>query len=209
MKRTLFFGSLFVVSIMGSPRLCAQEPTKTKEQLERVPYEYLVDEINSLSRLLFQLAAERYAATSNRSENWIFTVHEGRTVRKFSDGRFVLVSLPLFQPTDTIAVRRYAAHYNAFNIQFADRLAKAGNYKKARELYELVRHFDPTGVDFTRDQLDKKLAYLRKLENREDTTKNLKELLALSEEIGPLVDFTMIDKLAPTTVTNLTSIRLP
>jgi hypothetical protein len=173
------------------------------------PKDHLFAEIASLSGFLYELAAERYAAHSNRNETWFLTVHQGRNLRKWTDGRFTLLSLPALDKRDRIAKCRYAAQYNAFNLQAADRLVKAGKYAEAEELYCLVLYFDRCGDDIMREQTNTKLTVLEKLKKGEDRESNLKRFEELCDELAPLVDFSQVEKLAPTVVTNIMTVRLP
>jgi hypothetical protein len=200
-------GILGFVFLVGAARSALGQDQKSPPA--SAPKDYLLAEISSLSGLLYELAAERFAANSNRNETWILTVHHGTMIRRFNDGKFTLLSLPIRQPTDRIAMCRYTAQYNAFNLQAADRLVKAGKYKEAEEIYRLVLHFERCGDEIMKEQVEKKLAFVDKLKKGDHPDLNLRTFMELCDELGTLVDFTQVEKLSPTIVTNILSVRLP
>lgn len=176
-------------------------------QSGRVPYDRLLDEVNSLSGFLWELAAERYSAVSKRGEVWILTVHDGWNIRKFKDKKYTVVSLPAVQPINKIGLCRYAAQYNALNEQAADQMVKNGRYKDARELYQLVLRFHCPD-EAPKEQVEQKLSILDKLEKGQNVEANLKEFGELTLELGSLLDLSGIDRIQPKEVTNLLNLRL-
>src|SRR5437016_10694741 len=73
-KKRSIMKKLAVVATWGSILLVALgfltlgEERKSPAASGQAPTEYLLDEINSLSRALFQLAAERYSVHSDKNE---------------------------------------------------------------------------------------------------------------------------------------------
>lgn len=202
MRKTLLL-MLFLCARRGEG---ADPPVTNAVGVVDVPRQ-AVNEINSLNRLLYALAAERYAANSNRNQTWIMTVHEGGWLGKFTDGRYTVVSLPTLEPSDRIAVCRYAGQYNAFNLQSADAKAQAGKYHEARELYELTLRFDPCGGPL-REEMEQKLACLRRLEKGEEPDKNLKRLRELHVDYTTGLDLVRIETAPVRVVRDLKELQL-
>ena len=166
----------------------------------------MVDQINSMAGLLYELAAERYAANTNRNQKWILTTHDGMEILKFTDKKHTVVSLPAFLPNDAIALSLYAAHYNALSERAADLKAKAGNYDEPIELYRLLLHFDRSD---TKERRKKKLALLQKLKRGEDVETTTRQFMELSDDLGTLINFHQLERITPAVVTNLLEVRLP
>ena len=164
------------------------------------------DEIIGLSRVIYELAAERFAANTNGNQKWVLTSHPGRMIRRYTDRKYTVVSLPIVEPRDEIAIRRYCTHYNAFSERAADLKVEAGHYSEARELFQLLHHFDRGD---RKDDYGRKLKLLDKLEKKEDAELNLKQFMELSRDLVLGIDFSQIDKVNPTVVTNLLDVRLP
>ena len=164
------------------------------------------DEINARSRLLYELAAERYSVNTKSNKKWVLTMHHGRKIRRYTDGNYTVVSLPIFEPGDEPALCNYCTHYNSLAARAADLKAQAGEYTEAKRFYKLLVHFDCG--DLKKDY-ERKLTYLDKLERKEDVEVNLKKFMELSIPLGLTVDFSEIEKIQPIAVTNLLEIKLP
>ena len=208
MRRSLFIlaAAAFVYGSAAEEKSKSGTDFSTSEERR-----HLITEVNSLSRLLFELAAERYVVNSNRSDVCIITMHNGRTIRKYNDGTYTIISLPVVEPSDRIALCRYAEQYNCFSVYSADLNTTKGNYREAIVLYRLLLHFDNCRGLF-RERLETRLSLAEKLNRGEDLESNLrkfKELIELDKEPSPRTDYSRIDKLKPTIVTNLLQIRLP
>lgn len=175
---------------------------------ENVRKEQLVEAINSFSRLLADLAAERYSSSSN--ESVILTLHEGKLIEKYTDGKYTIVSLPIFQSSDRTALCVYVENYNAFHLATADKAVGVGRYSEAKELYEVLLHFTRCS-DLTKEILEKRLPLLKKLEVGEENENNLKKFRELNQFYGTpprRIDFSQIEKRA-TVVKNVLDIRQP
>ena len=205
MKLKLFLLALTALTL--STR--SQEPDQAAGGIITIARETaikLLDDVSSYGGLSFQLAAERYAANTNKNEKWILTVHNGRRIQKFTDKNYIVVSLPVIEPRDKLALCQYATSYNAFSERACDLMVKAGKYKEPKELYRLLIHFD-CGV--LKERYEQKLDYVGKLERKEDVEENLKKFMELSNDLFTRVDFSQMEKATPTVVTNLLELRLP
>jgi hypothetical protein len=170
----------------------------------------LIDYVNALSRLQFALAAERYAANTNRNETWILTVHEGDSIRMHSDKKYTVLSLPITRSLDRAALCQYVEQYNSGNLHAADHMVKDGKFREAAELYRLLLHFDRCGGLY-REMLEKRLPLLERLERGEDVEVNRKAFTEFAKFYGvpPFSYFTEIEKTKPLVVTNLLEVRSP
>jgi hypothetical protein len=165
----------------------------------------LVEQINSLSGLVFQLAAERYMSNTNRGESWILTVHSGTNVLKYEDAHHILVSLPALTPRDKIGLCQYASAYNSLVECEMDNLVKRGVFEKPLETFQELVQFDRCGE---RSRLAEKLRLVRKLakENSEET---MKQFSQLSNEMFVRFDYSQLRTAKPQSVKSLKSLSLP
>jgi hypothetical protein len=138
--------------------------------------------INSLARVLYELAGERYAANSKNNQTWILAVHSGASVRKYSDTNFIILSFPVINPEDQAGLCVYTHQYNSLNIQRADLEVKAGRYSWARAVYETILRFESCHDGFKKE-IERRLHYLERLERGQDTDTNLKEFMALYDDL--------------------------
>jgi hypothetical protein len=164
------------------------------------------NEIMQFLDLLANLAAERYAAHSNRNETWVLTVHDGISVRKYTDGRYTVLSLPVSKADARGAICGYVNQYNSFNLKAADNLIVLGKYSEAMQLCRLIEHFGCRG-SHANEEAKKRVVYLTALEEGKDRTAILNELRALYVDYRSPNDFARIDQSMPITVTNLLDIK--
>jgi hypothetical protein len=199
---------VLIVSVAaGATHLRAPQKTDAEQQTDLLRKLKYLEEVNqSLSVMLFELAAERYAQSTNK---WrIFTAHRGGTVRQFTDGKYTVISLPFRERSDEIAVCRYAGLYNSFTQDSADLLVtKAGNYKEAEEVFRLLLHFSRDGIG--NEGLASRLKLLEKLQKAEDRHATLAEFGKLYIGVGAHWNLADIDRAKPTLVTNLSEVHLP
>jgi hypothetical protein len=169
----------------------------------------LLDQINAFGSLTYELAAEKHAVNSNHHEIWIITFHKGGSARKYSDGRFTLLSLPVLAEKEKSAICLFATHYNSFNLAVSDELVTAGNYKDARDLLRLTRHFDRCGDASLSDMVERKLSHLEKLMRGDEPDKNLKDFLELKEEHGTTFELGIPGKVPIVKTNDLFGVCLP
>lgn len=175
---------------------------------ERVDVQTLLKEANSLGSVLFQLAAERFAANERKQQSWILALHDGSTsldVIKYRDDKTTVVALPVLDPNDEYALRRYVDNYNRFNIKAADLKVKAGQYQEARRIYRLLLHFDPHS-SFTND-VRRRLECLKGAETRTKPSDALPGLMQSFSDMAPGF-LTHIEDSKAVFVTNLFHVNL-
>lgn len=207
-KKSVLISVVGTILLIGLSVSTSDETAAFRETDDGLLRTQLINEVNSLSRLLYELAAERYWATSNQNETLILTFHEGRSLMKYTDGKYTVASFPMVQETDRISLSRYTAQYNVFNVRDADLKVEAAKYEQARELYRLVAHFtqdDP----LLKDRIEKKLLLVDRLEHGKDFDKTLQQFRELSENLGTPMHLFQVETLPPTIVTNLLTIQLP
>src|SRR4051812_10282638 len=126
--------------------------------------------INSLHRLISDLAAEKFNENSARNETWIFTVHDGNGLRKYMDDKkYTLISLPARDKADYWAMMVYSGHYNSLILQSTDLIVKTGNYATAKQVYQLLLRFackEKGGLP--KEPIERRLALLAQLESGKD-----------------------------------------
>lgn len=151
---------------------------------------------------LFHLAGERFAAHEQRGETWIFSTHAPTyPLRKFTDGRFTVVSVPTNGYTGA-GFELYAAHYNDFVLHKADLLALGGQYEDALVVYQLVLQYDSAGV--AAPYLRKRIALIEQLtrgHNQKASKKALEELIGNGEPVPS--EFQQVETMRALRVTNL------
>lgn len=184
------------------PDVQAVDQNVTKEQLITV--------VNACNRLLSDLAVER---SLNFGSNVItvFTSHEGNSIKKYTDGKFMIISLPLIQPSDRAALCVYIENCNALHWRNIDKAVNAGRHAEARKICEVLLHFESCG-GAVRDVLEKLLKVIKNLEEGQNVNENLKKYLELKEYYGvPMqrIDFAQVEKKQVTIVKNVLDVRLP
>src|SRR5881409_2520457 len=90
---------------------------KSPVQKGAVPQKELLEYVSGLNSVLASLAAERYAINCEKREIWVFTIHQGSQIRKYSDKTYTVVSLPVVQEGHRGAFCQYASAYNGFNLR--------------------------------------------------------------------------------------------
>lgn len=207
MKRTVFSSSIILCALLTAIGVRSEDPL-LKPLLANSPVEkHLLDENQSLSRVLAELAAERYSFHSNRNEVWIFTIHQGSKPRKYTDKKYTVVSLPLDNLTHESALTRYVDLYNRHNEKAADALVKAGNYSEAREIFGLLLHYNRSGVG--KAELIRRLTLLDKLDKGEEMQDNLRKFMDLFVDSAAHLGFADIETIPPIVVTNLLLPHIP
>jgi hypothetical protein len=158
---------------------------------------------------LFFLAGDKFIENKKHGERWIFTAHEWldeEKVKRYSDGEFIVVSIPNILPVAD-GLCRYISAYNTWDLHEADVDAAKGNYVRARKWYNLLLHFDACGV--FEDELKLRLALLDKIDkeqNREAAKAEIQKL-ANSNEV-PSIVFSGINTEPVEKVPNLLGIGL-
>jgi hypothetical protein len=206
MKKTILQCLLvwFMCCAYGSSPLSAQTVTNTQDMIH-LPAP-VVDLINAQNRLLIDLACERFVANSNRHEVWILTVHEGNEIEIYTDKKYKVLSLPIANPTDRQVLCGYANSYNSRDLELADSKVRTRDYKDAREMYNLLLHFQYWS-DAWNSKIQKRLACLGELEKGNDTETAMKRFAELAGESGTFTNLPDVDKKVPTVVKNLLDIH--
>jgi hypothetical protein len=159
-------------------------------------------ELEAAYDLLADLAFERFCSNSNRNEVWILAVHRGEGVRSFTDGRFIMLSLPFSKPETQGAVCGYVNQYNSLNLKHADQLAEKGHYAEARDICRLVEHFACRG-SLVADLARQRLRLLERLIAGDKSGTPAKELRALFVDFRSRHDLSAIQRQQAIAVTNL------
>jgi len=196
---------LFIVTVICScvHPLHAQSDSSNSPAWTSREVQAAIDLINGQNRLLIELASERYSANSNRNEIWILTAHDGDSIRKYTDKKHIVLSLPIVTKEDRIPVRGYAHCYNSMNLRDADFKVKAGKFREAKEVCELVLHFSFWEDESWKDSMKKRLNLLEKLQKGEDRDENLKKYLQETREYGSFSNLSEVDKTPAEVVPNL------
>jgi len=147
------------------------------------------------------LAQERFLSNSNRQSVLVFGVHYGKKVRKFTDQKYTVVSLPAESEEERGIVGGYVDQYNYFNLGLVDSLGEQGKYSEARLLCQLIKHFCCPGYVY--DEADKRLPYLERLANGDDVYLNRAALSNLRVRCGSRHDYSFINAGPAEVVTNL------
>ena len=166
------------------------------------------EDLNSLNSILFELAAEKHAIHSSRGEKMILTLHEGRGVRKFTDGKWTVLSLPIAETQAEVGLCCYVRQYNSFVENQGDEMVREKRYQEAAELYRLLVHFDRCG-GLWRETLEKKLGLLLKISDNTDVENNQAEFEALCLRTASHMNLARSHMMAPTVVSNLFEVNLP
>jgi len=104
------------------------------------------NEASTYAFALHHLASERFAENLNRGEVWIISLTEtvGSEVRKFSDGKFTVVLIPV-RPFEREGICLYAGHYHDRNLALAARWCREGKLTEARTLFRLMLKYSCEG----------------------------------------------------------------
>jgi hypothetical protein len=154
--------------------------------------------VDASGRLLANLAGERYHAWTNSNSNLILvlTVHRGGRIQKWSDGRYLVVSLPAIVEGDYGILRAYADTFNGFETEAMNKAVRQGRYGRVAEFYRVLLHFRPPDEeDFATALFKRRLELLEKLAAGQNVETNLREFweAGKTEDGGqPLVDFSGI-----------------
>jgi hypothetical protein len=173
------------------------------------PEATVLTENTSLSAVLFDLAAANWEKDTKDGQLKILTLHDWsdeQEILKFTDTRYMVISIPILSDGDLLGFCRYAASYNAFTMKAADEKVKAGNYKQARQIYELLKHFDC--CDVLKARLDPRLECLTRLEKGENVVDNLERFSKLFDNLGSLTGLSKADQIPPKLVTNLLDVAV-
>ena len=160
------------------------------------------EELAGLIELLADLAGERYAANSAKNEKWILTVHDGNRVRKYSDNKYMVLSLPVSKPQSRGAICTYVNQYNSLALREADELALAGKYVAARDYCQLLAHFGCSG-SLVNQEAAKRLPILDGLISGNETRDALQDIQRFFTAYQSPHDFSRITRSPPQIVTNL------
>jgi hypothetical protein len=182
-------------------------PSEPSKQVQTVPLtnaiavaESLVRTQEDLSECIAELAAAMHSSNTKSNKKWVLTAHNGRTSRSYTDGDYTIISLPLFKGTNDYAIRLYCSYYNGFTERTADSWVEAGEYKKARKLYQLLQHFTPWAGEGI---YVPKIALLDKLEKGDNVQANTQKYLAFALETPVKMILSGIENIPPMMVTNL------
>ena len=158
--------------------------------------------ITALLNVLGNLAAERHSAHHKRNETWILAVHEGNDVRKFTDGKYTLLSLPVLELPERAATYAYVNAYNRYNLQDADSLVLSGNYQEARQIFRLVERFGGSNASIT-TLARSGLSLLTRIESGREPESARAELMGRVSEVQSRHDYSVAESLQPHMVKNL------
>jgi hypothetical protein len=154
--------------------------------------------------VLFMLAGERHEALKAQRQQWIFTTHDwsdDKKVLKYTDGKFVVVSIPNIFPNFE-GYCKFIQAYNSFNLHEADVLAAQGDYKSASLWYRLLLHFDV--CNSLQQQVTQRLKLLEQIElNTKDAPAAKEEIKKMSSQIPMKSIFTDVASTPATHVTDL------
>lgn len=168
-----------------------------------------VGHLSSLNGMLFELAAERHAVHSKESRIWVFTFHrESSEVEKYSDGKFVVVSLPAEIQENEVGLCTYVRQYNSLTQCTVDAMARRGKFKEALAYYDILLHFDRCGGG-AREQALKKRDCLAKIFRNENPEENQRKYFELCIPVAGHLNLSEIQTKKPTTVTNLLTLEIP
>jgi hypothetical protein len=162
---------------------------------------------NSFESILSTLAGERYTLAARRGRPPILSAHqwtENQSVLKYTDHDYTLVSVPVLVE-DWSGMCEFFNRYNVYHVRDADQKVRAGNYPKARKMYEVLMHADSCGG--LRKDILERLKLLTQLERGEARETN--KVFSEYENLGTIPDLAQIDGLKAIVVTNLLTIQLP
>jgi hypothetical protein len=171
----------------------------------------LIAGMNADEAALYFLAVERFHVHESRGEIWVLRVHEGLpfeedSLQKYSNGKFVVASLPTEDNVESAGIRLYAAQYNALTVEKADTLALDGSLQQALKIYNLVRRFDNcmVGVD---NAVGPRIDLIKQILNGGDKQALREKLAKMRQNFAPSV-FEFVETKSAISVTNLMSLNL-
>jgi len=151
---------------------------------------------------LFFLAGEKFAANKRRGETWFFTIHDwtkDEKVIRYTDGKFIVVSLPNMTPTFD-GYCKFIHAYHSFNLHEADLKARQGEYGTAMQWYRFLLHFDICGS--LREDIKRRTALIDQIQRKDDADKAKETLAKLASDV-PYSPLAGIDSEPAKTVANL------
>lgn len=155
---------------------------------------------------LFMLAAERYVLNQKLGENWVIAVQDADVeLRKYSDGTFTVVALPLGMGADA-GLRLFAGAYNHMVIRAADAKFRAGALDEAETAYRLVLKHNPAPGDPFRDELKFRLRCIAEARTNADPKIVARKLDDHAPDYDLFSSFSDLDTRQATFVTNLLDI---
>lgn len=185
---------------------CAEDSAWKEEPVE-VFIKRIVEERQSASRVLAELAAARYLINSNKNETWVYCAHRGNRVIKYTDKTYTIVSLPFENAPEEKALRHYVALYNGFNLNTAASYVIAGKYKQAKTLLRLITYFNPIAGNVA--GIQQQLLLLEKIEKGEDVETSKTKFIELHVEVGSHWGLADIEQAKPTLVDDIFQVRIP
>lgn len=194
-----------LVILLGAVTLCTTVLAfyfSRKAAWEALRVKWCLERANSYTRTLYEVACERFAAHQRNHQTWIFSTHDSTVnpaLQKFTDGQFVLVSLPA-DKHQKLGFELYVTHYNGWVVRQADLLALEGDYDKALLIYRLVERFDRGG--FMTEEVQQRIAILEELKAGRSVERNKRALSELSINYVHSV-FEQVEASPAATVTNL------
>jgi hypothetical protein len=163
------------------------------------------EQLNSIGSVLSELAALQWTKEATNAKPIILSLHTNSfEVMKYTDGKYVIVSIPVINPQDTEEFCIYVNDYNQFYINQANSLARSGKYEEAEELYKLVIHFNPWGMG--NDLLSNQLLLLDRLRQQPDVVENRQKFLDSAQDTTNITPWSEVTDAEPKLVTNLMNI---
>jgi hypothetical protein len=155
-----------------------------------------------LTSVVSELAAKNWMDDETNGKITVLALHTNNfNVAKYTDGKYLVISLPIINPEDVHGFCKFVKNYNAFNIKKADLLAKDGKYAEAKGIYEVVMHFDPWPCD--RTNIEYRLSLLDKLDRHVDVEANRQKFLAEFIDLGSLTPWAQVSGVNPTAISNV------
>ena len=143
----------------------------------------LIAENKASAAAVIDLAVERFKLNQERGENWILTLQDADIeVRKYTDGKFTVVALPLDVSGVNAGLCRFVFAYNHMVIRAADQKVQAGALQEAETTYRLLLKHDPNS--YYTNALHLRLRYLEEVR----TNRNPKLLETKLKELDPKYD---------------------
>jgi hypothetical protein len=207
MKRAAFLkmfgsGALAGTILVGHPRqLSGAAPQWTEAQIQS-----LLEEISSMSRILFELAGERFAANAMRGEVWILTAHSGTEVMTIADAKCVLLALPTAFAKDAPAVKRYVSLYNSFNLSAADQLVLEGKLEPAERTFRLVLKYDTQ--DHNRQVAKDRINLIKDMKADVNVEQARQKIRETHSNVASIFDFSKADRKHAKVVKDLLDVEL-
>ena len=167
-------------------------------------------EFLSACSVIGELAAQMWAEDAKDGKTHFLTVqNDDLNFHKYTDGEYIVVSIPIASSDDIDGFCRFATDYNECNIRKADSLVKSGKYEEAKRIYQLLIHFDPNRgkISSLTKRLNERLAFLAKVEKHQDMENSIKKF-AEPCGCGILTDLSKIKTIETTTVTNIFKVQI-